>query len=328
MLKVFRQRGQAMARPICFRWSWFLIAAVVSVGASTPPATQTGDPDRVVLVSPKHPTYLSALDTVEADLGDKDFKTLRVEVAAARDWVDAARAFKPDLIVVAGSTCIRPVLDEFPNVPVVFTMIPNALDSLSEDVKTDQNRVSGVTTDISPAAQLAWIAGTCPGVKTVGVLHSPSSLKTVEALVATAATRGIKLIPVKTDKQDFAKALRELSEKDCQSVLMLPDAQVYTAANVQGLLLWGLRQKRPVYAFSPNLVKAGALAGQYSEIDVVGRQTADVVRRILKGADPRSVGLEYPQRISRALNLRTADMIGVSVDASFLKDQTLVFGDK
>jgi len=54
-----------------------------------------------------------------------------------------------------------------------------------------------------------------------------------------------------------------LNKADYDSVLMVPDVQVFNAASVKRLLLWGVRQKTPVWGFSENVIKAGALAGQY-----------------------------------------------------------------
>ena len=64
-------------------------------------------------------------------------------------------------------------------------------------------------------------------------------------------------------------------------LLALADPTVYNASTVYGLLLTSYRAHVPVIAFSEGLVKAGALVGLFSTARQVGKQGAEIARRVL-----------------------------------------------
>jgi len=109
---------------------------------------------------------------------------------------------------------------------------------------------------------------------------------------------------------------------------MIPDAAIYNSASVQRLLLWGARQKKPVWSFSQSIVKAGALGGQYANDEALGRQTADLVQRILDGTPPSKLGLQFPDQIESAVNTHTSDVIELELKDSILRSNVVRFGDQ
>jgi len=106
---------------------------------------------------------------------------------------------------------------------------------------------------------------------------------------------------------------------------MIPDSDVYNPATAQRLLIWGIRCHKPVWTFSAEVVKAGAFAGQFSEIPSAARQTAQLAQKILAGADISKIDLLYPKTIKQAVNLRTADIVGINLNKQLLDSGTLYF---
>ncbi len=235
----------------------------------------------------------------------------------------------PAVIAAAGGPATALALETLPGTPVVSFMVPNMLDApFATSGASGQTKVAGVAADVAPARQLEWIKLTRPKCKTVGVLHSPRTKRTVGALVAVARGTGITFVPINADKQGFAAAIDSLNSLGCDGVLMIPDAAVYDGNNVKGLLLWGLRGKHAVWAFSASVVKAGALAGQYVEAENVGLEAAALVQEVLGGTDVGTIGVRYPQQITRAVNERTAGLIGVVLPPEALTAETQLYGDQ
>ncbi len=234
---------------------------------------------------------------------------------------------RPAAIVTCGASATTLVLDRVPKTPVVFCMIPNALDMpfLAAD-SPHSRRVAGVAMDVSPGEQIGWIARLCREARHVCVLHSGRSKRTAEALQAAARDKGLAFTLIDARREEFPKAVETLSAKGCDGVLMLPDATVYNSANVQRLLLWGIRQKRAVWAFSANIVKAGALAGQYPDNQAMLRQTAELVLKAIEKTPSKPIGLVYPPQVQTAINERTAEMIGVELESNLLESVTTRFG--
>ena len=60
-------------------------------------------------------------------------------------------------------------------------------------------------------------------------------------------------------------------------------------------------------------MRAGALAALYSDYDDVGEQTAALALKVLEGSAPSSLPVTTPRRIGLALNLRTAEHLGLTL---------------
>jgi ABC-type uncharacterized transport system substrate-binding protein len=234
--------------------------------------------------------------------------------AALHQALERLRNNPPRIILASGAGVTEEILARIPDIPVVFMMTPNALDCPFLDPSSPRlQRVAGASSDPSPETLLAWIRKTSPRSGKLALLSSDRSRRTAELLSAAAQTAGITLTPVSARRDQFPAAIDALNAGDYEGVLMIPDSQVYNAPNVERLLLWGLREKRPVWAFSDKVVKAGALAAASCDPAAVGRKSADVADRILKGAAPRDIGVQYADKTEYAVNVRTAEMIGVTL---------------
>lgn len=232
--------------------------------------------------------------------------------AAALSQLDE---FQPDVIATAGEKVTQRVLEAVPGTPVVFFMLVNA-DSAAFMQRSSPHfqRVCGVTSDSPLARQMEWISQINPGCKKIGVIHSARLTTTVNAIVRAATACNIKTQSIVASKDGFPDAIIELNRTGCDAALMIPDSGVYNQHTIRRLILWGLRQKKPVWTFSRNIVKAGALGGLfYDKTDVAGR-TVETIQAIVDGAKPSAIGVRYPHRILRVLNADTAQQIDLKLN--------------
>lgn len=235
---------------------------------------------------------------------------------------------KPILIAAGGTAATILALETVPDVPVVAFMIPNALDApFMADGGSYRSRVACIASDPSPDHQMKWITKLHPDGRNMGVLYSARSQQVATALAAAGKKNGLKVAMIEARKDSFADAVEALDAEGCDQALMVPDAGVYNSTNVQRLLLWGIRQKKAVWGFSANVVKAGALAGQFSNSQTVGTQAAEAVRAILQGKTTAEIGLQFSRDPETAVNLRTAEMIGIPLSDDVLDDKTERFGE-
>jgi ABC-type uncharacterized transport system substrate-binding protein len=313
------------------------LAAAALYSHASPVLGQSGsgsEPVRVAILFAAKQSYRAAADAVDAALQAKGHSPMLIELPdedddAARERVrDELIRQDPTVVAAAGAPAAMFALQSLGNVPVVFFMVPNALDApfMANDF-SERPRVTGVTSDISPAEQVRWIRQIHPEVRSIAVLHSPRSKRTVAAIKDAAARNGIGCLAIEADRTEFPKAIQALTDIECDGVLMIPDSQVYNSACVQRLLLWGIRQKKPVWGFSEAVVKAGALAAQYPDSGAVGRQAAELVHGVIAGLDPAAIGLRYPAHVQTAVNGHTAKMIGVLLDENRFGKTAVRYGD-
>jgi len=333
-----------------------LLAVVIS---PSPPMALGAEPARITIVTAPQEIYRNTINSVETASKEKKWSYVVVELPATsetRQPEDSAASDKPSrssapasqpasanvslqqtrdrlvesrpaVIVAVGTEATTLALESVPKAPVVFCMVPNTLDAyfLSDDNR-HKPRLAGVSTDISPGEQIAWAVQLDEDAKNIGVLFSSRTRRTVEALRKAGQDRGITVTLIETGKNDFVKAVGLLDSNRCDGVIMVPDADVYNTTTAQRLLLWGIRARKPVWAFSSKIVKAGAFAGWQADDEAIGRQVVDLADKIATGARPASVGLVYPNKIVYSINHRSTEMIGISVPDDVLAKITEQFG--
>ncbi len=307
-----------------------LLIGLLGVGPGEPAATD----ERVAILVGRAGPHQAAAESLQrhlkkAGIAVQTFVLPEDGRAESDKFEDQVRTFRPSVIAAGGGAATLRALDAVPKVPVVFFMVPNVHDApfVAKDYR-ERDRIAGVTSDIDPAALIAWALRTCPGLGRLAVPCSEHTDKTVTTLVAAGKRKEVRVMPVRARQDEFPKLIDKLNESEADGVLMIPDARVYNSPNVQRLLLWGVRQKKPVWTFSEKVVKAGAYGGVCVDAAAVGRQAAGLVARVLEGEKPESIGIHYADDPTQAVNVHTAAMLGLGVELGELSAKVRRFGDR
>lgn len=348
MLKCGLRQDVSFPRP--FHGVYGLLWMVTALASPLIPQTRAEAASVAVVLAP-HEAYKTAAAAAEKTLREKGHavrlyelpRTTSPTTAGATssplstpvanpellELVRQLEGARPAVIVTLGEQATWTTLENTQSIPVVYGMVTNAPDfAITDKGHAHHPRVAGVTTDILPKMQLRWIAKVQPQAKNLAVLHSPRSKRTAEAIRQAGKETGHSVALIEASKDDFAKGMEELSRQGCDALLMIADAQVYTKDTVRPALLWGLRQKKGVWAFSESFVKSGALGGLYTSYESVGQQTARIAIRVISGEAPSKIGLEYPEQVRKAINERTAGMIGLTLPGPVLNETTVRYGNE
>jgi len=96
-------------------------------------------------------------------------------------------------------------------------------------------------------------------------------------------------------------------------LLALPDGDVYNPENVRNILLSTYRRKQGVIGFSADMVKVGALATTYSEIEDINTQVAEIAAAFVATGElaapqfPRYFRTVVNEGVARSLEVRVTD---------------------
>jgi ABC-type uncharacterized transport system substrate-binding protein len=309
-----------------------LIAAVLLVGA--PGARGDENAVRVAVVYGPSETYErgSAALIRKLEAAGRTCTSIALPVgddAQMKQSLAELAAFKPTLIAAGGTAAALHAIEAVPDVPVVFFMVPNGRDApFMAAGHPGRGRVCGVAADVSPDKQIEWVRRTHPTAGRIAVLCSERTRETAAAIERAGRERGLHVVLIRTSADRFVDAVKELDEARCDGVLMIPDSSVYNSATVKRLLVWGARNRKAVWTFSRNVVKAGAFSGLCCDSEAVGRQAADLVERVVQDGDVHQIGLQYPQETSQSVNVHTAKMIGVEDAVRSLPASVERFGDR
>ncbi len=322
-----------MRNPTLTIQPFVLVAAFVAGTLEWPFYAWAGeDAVNIAVIHGTQTTYKKAASAMADELKRAGHRPELIELPktldeqSLSDLADRLDKLNPQLIATGGSAATQVALTLVYDKPIVFFMIPNALDASFLSDPKDAQRVCGVAADVDPEKEVSWMFAVSPEVKKLVVLHSKRTAKSAEVLKAVAQKRGLQLTLIRIQKSEFMKAVERLHQVDPDGAIMIPDATIYNSQTVQRLLLWGLRYEKTVFAFSSNVVKAGALAGIYSDPTVVGRDASAVVARVLAGESPEKIGTIYPSGVQKCVNERTAEMVGLSLNDSRLGNKVQRFG--
>jgi hypothetical protein len=97
-------------------------------------------------------------------------------------------------------------------------------------------------------------------------------------------------------------------------LLALPDSAVYNTENIRNILLSTYRHKQSVIGFSSDLVKVGALASTYSQVEDINIQVAEIAAAyVATGELPPP---QFPRYFRTVINEGVARSLDVSVGAA------------
>ncbi|MFL6676410.1 MAG: hypothetical protein ACJ8LG_24365 [Massilia sp.] len=94
-------------------------------------------------------------------------------------------------------------------------------------------------------------------------------------------------------------------------LLALPDGEVYNPENIRNILLSTYRHKQAVIGFSADMVKAGALASTYSQIEDINTQVAEVAAGFV--ATGQLPAPQFPRYFRTIVNEGVARSLDVAV---------------
>jgi hypothetical protein len=111
---------------------------------------------------------------------------------------------------------------------------------------------------------------------------------------------------------DINRVLNRIGQ--AEALLAMPDRSVYTTENIRNILLSTYRHKQAVIGFSADMVKAGALASTYSEIEDINTQVAEMAAAFVASGELERP--QFPRYFSTIVNDGVARSLDIEVDAA------------
>ena len=165
--------------------------------------------------------------------------------------------------------------------------------------------MTAIYAEPAPADQLRLIALLYKRPVRVAAIvsHETGFLKPVLDAAATVEVEDY------SDGDDINFALNRVGQ--AQVLLAMPDRTVYSAENFRNILLSTYRHNQAVIGFSADMVRAGALATTYSNIEHINAQVADMAAEFV--ATGELAPPQFPRYFRTAINEGLARSLQVSV---------------
>ncbi|HET9886979.1 MAG TPA: ABC transporter substrate binding protein [bacterium] len=184
----------------------------------------------------------------------------------------------------------------------------------------------GVNCNAPIKNQVDLIREILPDAKVIGALVREGSeegqARVQELSAALPEGMTVETVVVSADAP-FSVAVKELLSRRIDLVWTFPDEALFNEVTTKSLLLSCLRKRKPVYGYSQEVVRAGALFGVTMDSQAQGRAVADLAFTLLShpGMGPQAASrFRDPSAASGtiALNLSVAHVLGREIPAALV----------
>jgi putative ABC transport system substrate-binding protein len=160
--------------------------------------------------------------------------------------------------------------------------------------------------------QLEIAAQLIPNLAEVGLLANVASPIDRREAESAAQSLGVKLIPVEVRRPDeLNTAFQTFTNDQVQAVIVLVDAMFFNERQRIAALAAAARLPA-VYGFRDH-VDAGGLISYGVDLADNFHRAAFYVHKILNGAKPADLPVEFPTKLELVINLKVANAIGITV---------------
>jgi putative ABC transport system substrate-binding protein len=298
---------------------------------------QQGDPVRRIGVlmqgeenDPLFKTRLSAFTQALADLGWTDGRNARLDLRWGRADINRIRALaqelvglQPDVIVTNGTPATAALQRETRTIPIVFAGVG---DPVASNVVARLNQPGGNITGFAgyePTLGGKWLellSEIAPALKRAAIMFNPDLFPaSVYMPSSETAARSLKLAPIIAPVHsdvEIETAIVALGREPGGGLVVVPDA--WMNAHRASIILAAARNNVPAVYGSSNLAREGGLLSYGPDLVDLFRRAATYVDRILRGAKPGDLSVQFPTKFEMVVNLKTAKTLGLTVPASLL----------
>jgi putative ABC transport system substrate-binding protein len=281
-------------------------------GAALAADEACGQARALIILSNTHPSYEECADGIEQFLRSYSALVPERMTLGEAQAMGPGQARRYSLVLPVGSDATEFAVERFSKVPVVFSMV---LDPPGEFLS--RPNVYGICLDLPVSRYISWFREIIPGFSTLGVLYTESSLHKVQEMRQQARAAGVRFVALRVDNlAELPARLDELSAR-VQALLALPDELLYNRVIAPRIIYYCIKNRLPFAGLSANFTRAGALFSLDVDYKRLGRKAARIAVSILRGGRPKR-HLEYPDSLIPHLNLRTAKLIGLQLDARLI----------
>jgi len=229
-----------------------------------------------------------------------------------------------DVIVVDGTDTAVAAKAATTDIPLVFALATDPVaDGLVTSMARPGTNLTGLTLSVGyqmAGKRVELLKDMVPGLARVAVLGNSNSSTRRLWLSDAERVGGLLGLAVRgfeaSKADDLAGAFAAMAEWRANGVSTLNDAMLFTERD----RIVALAQSHRLPAVHPEaeFVEAGGLLAYGPSLPDLFRRAASYVAQILQGTKPGDLPVEQPTKLELVINLKTARLLGLTVDREFL----------
>jgi putative tryptophan/tyrosine transport system substrate-binding protein len=274
---------------------------------------------------------LAAFKEGLAILGWVEGRNLTSEVRWMAGEVDRGAGFakelvtlKPDVILAHTTPVTAALQRETRTIPIVFTGVSDPVGSgfVKSRAQPGGNITGFANLEASMVEKwLQLLKEIAPRVTRVAVMFNPKTAPYVEyylqPLNAVAARFGVKTVTAAVGSEsDIDNVIAGLGREPGSGLIVMADS--YMNLYRKSIIDLTARHKVPAIYYAASMADEGGLISYgIDNVDLFSR-AAPYVDRILRGAKPADLPVQYPSKFELVINTTTAEALGLTIPQSIL----------
>ena len=280
----------------------------------------------------EHPALTAVREGILETLAEKGFvegenltviyESAQGNVATAQQIADSFVSKKPDVIVGIATPSAQALVGATRNIPIVFSAVTDPVGAdLIPQMRKPGGNVTGVS-DLSPIDKhLKLIRRITPKVRKLGVIYNAGEANSVSLVKLINELAGKHKLEIKeatvAKSSEVLQAAQSLVGK-VDAIYVPTDNTVVSA--FESVVRVARDAKLAIYAGDTDSVKRGALAALGFNYKDVGKQTGEIIAKVLNGKKVGSLNAEGVEITELYLNQGKADELGIKFGKKLLKE--------
>lgn len=246
------------------------------------------------------------IDLQNAQGEQRNLKTISQQLAESSDVVLAIAT--PSAQSLANTT---------QTTPVIFSAVTDPVSAkLVESREHPGGNVTGTSDQSSDAisTQINLIKKVLPKAKTIGILYTQSEANSVvqkDEAKRLLEEKGFTVVEKTILDSNNVKAAAESLMAEVDMVFVPTDNII--SSTMETVKQVSIKHKVPVFGGSTEMIAVGGLYNYGTNYEELGRQTARMLIRVLKGEKPENIAVELPEKLELHTNKEMADALGIDI---------------
>ena len=226
-----------------------------------------------------------------------------------------------DVLVVDGTVALRPAQHATTSIPIVMVAGDPVGAGLVASLAHPGGNITGLSMMIPDLSgkRLELLKEAVPTLSRVAVLrHRDAPVDPyVTETQAAAQALGLRLHVLAVRSPDeFAQAFTAMTREHADALVVIPSGLFFSHRSQLAAL--ALQHRLPAMFLEREFVEAGGLLAYGPSLSDLSRRAATYVHKILQGAKPADLPVEQPTRFELAINLKTAQALGLTMPPNLL----------
>ena len=222
-----------------------------------------------------------------------------------------------DVVLAIATPSAQSLANTTQTTPVIFSAVTDPVSAkLVESREHPGSNVTGTSDQSSDAisTQINLIKKVLPKAKTIGILYTqsePNSVVQKDEAKRLLEEKGFTVVEKTILDSNNVKAAAESLMAEVDMVFVPTDNII--SSTMETVKQVSIKHKVPVFGGSTEMVAVGGLYNYGTNYEELGRQTARMLIRVLKGEKPENIAVELPEKLELHTNQEMADALGIDI---------------